>query len=378
MMRALRWHGAKDLRLEQIAIPRPGPEEVRIAVAYCGICGSDLHEYESGPHAIPVELPHTLSGRTAPLTLGHEFCGTVVEVGTEVSHLHIGDRVAVEPEYRCSQCAYCRGGSYNLCTGMGFAGLMGDGGMAEFAVVPSYMLHRLTDGVSLEQAAVLEPAAVALHALRRSVLPTGGSCAIFGLGPIGLLLVMLAKLQGASTIVAVDVSTERLEMARQAGASHIIDANSQSADALRQTIASATEGLGVDVSFEAAGLQATFEGALRALRKGGNMVMVGLMPEARLEVFEAVNRELSLVASVGYRHVYEELMGLIESGQFDPISIVTKTVPLAQAISEGFAALLEDRSQIKILVTPVDATSCDASDTGGTGNTGAIQPRSQP
>ena len=121
---------------------------------------------------------------------------------------------------------------------------------------------------------------------------------------------------------------------------------------MRHTIASATDGLGVDTSFEAAGLQATFEGALRALRKGGNMVMVGLMSEARLDAFDAVNRELSLVASVGYRDVYQELMGLIEAGRFDPTSIITKTVPLEHAVSEGFAALVQDRSQIKILVSP--------------------------
>lgn len=352
MMRALRWHSAQDLRVEQIPTPKPGPQEVRIAVQYCGICGSDLHEYESGPHAIPVGTPHAVSGRTAPLTLGHEFCGTVVELGSAVSSLQVGDRVAVEPEYRCSHCAYCRSGAYNLCADMGFAGLMGDGGMADFAVVPSYMLHRLPEGVSLEQAAVMEPAAVALHALRRSQLPAGGSCAIFGLGPIGLLLVQLAKLQGAGTIIAVDVSPQRLEMARQAGASLVIDGKGLTPRALRHTIASATDGLGVDTSFEAAGLQATFEGALRALRKGGNMVMVGLMSEARLDAFDAVNRELSLVASVGYRDVYQELMGLIEAGRFDPTSIITKTVPLEHAVSEGFAALVQDRSQIKVLVSP--------------------------
>ena len=352
MMRALRWHGAQDLRLEQIPIPRPGPRQVRIAVQYCGICGSDLHEYESGPHAIPVGTAHAVSGRSAPLTLGHEFCGTVVELGSEVTGLQVGNRVAVEPEYRCSHCAYCRSGAYNLCADMGFAGLMGDGGMAEFAVVPSYMLHRLPDAVTLEQAAVLEPAAVALHALRRSQLAAGASCAIFGLGPIGLLLVTLAKLQGAHTIIAVDVSPERLHMATQAGASHAIDAKGLTPRELRHTIASATAGLGVDTSFEAAGLQATFEGALRALRKGGNMVMVGLMPEARLDAFDAVNRELSLVASVGYRDVYPELIGLIAAGAFDPSSIITQTVPLELAVRDGFAALVQDRSQIKILISP--------------------------
>jgi (R,R)-butanediol dehydrogenase/meso-butanediol dehydrogenase/diacetyl reductase len=266
-MRALQWHGPRDIRLVDLDTPRAGPGEVCIAVAYCGICGSDLHEYADGPHAIPVETPHPLSGCTAPLTLGHEFCGTVVEVGTGVTTLVQGDRVAVEPEYRCYRCAYCRSGSYNLCASMGFAGLMGDGGMADFAVVPAYMLYRLPDDVSLEQAAVIEPAAVALHALRRGGLRLGDTCAVFGLGPIGLLLITLAKLQGATTIVAVDVSPERLAAAGRLGATHVFDGRSFDESALRHAIHAASGGLGVDVSFEAAGLPVTFESAMQALRR---------------------------------------------------------------------------------------------------------------
>ncbi|MDR9059719.1 Sorbitol dehydrogenase [Burkholderia multivorans] len=351
-MRALQWHGPRDVRLVDIDTPRVGPGEVRIAVAYCGICGSDLHEYADGPHAIPVDAPHPLSGRTAPLTLGHEFCGTVVEVGAGVTTLRAGDRVAVEPEYRCQRCAYCRAGSYNLCVSMGFAGLMGDGGMADFAVVPAYMLHRLPEGVTLEQAAVLEPAAVALHALRRGELRLGNTCAVFGLGPIGLLLIMLAKLQGATTIVAVYVSPQRLAAAKRFGATHAFDARSLDAAALRDAIRAETGGLGVDVAFEAAGLPATFEAAMHALRKGGRVVMVGLMPHAGFDAFRAVNDELTFTASVGYRHAYDDLLRIVASGALDPASIVTRTVSLEHAIADGFDALLADRTQIKILVSP--------------------------
>ncbi|NML31497.1 2,3-butanediol dehydrogenase [Paraburkholderia antibiotica] len=351
-MRALQWFGPRDVRLVDIAIPEVGPDEVRIEVAYCGICGSDLHEYADGPHAIPIGTPHALSGRTAPLTLGHEFCGTVVEVGAHVTTLRAGDRVAVEPEYRCSRCMYCRIGSYNLCESMGFAGLMGDGGMADYAVVPSYMLYRLPDTVSLRQAAVLEPAAVALHALRRGDLRLGDTCAVFGLGPIGLLLVVLARLQGASTIVAVDVSPERLAKAVELGATHAFDARAYDALALNEAIRAATGGPGVAVSFEAAGLPSTFESASRALRKGARLVMVGLMPHASFDAFRAVNDELTITTSVGYRHAYDDLLRMVEAGVIDPASIVTKTVTLEDAVSGGFDALLNDRSQIKILVAP--------------------------
>ncbi|MDR6392525.1 2,3-butanediol dehydrogenase [Paraburkholderia phenoliruptrix] len=356
-MRALQWHGPWDLRLVELDTPRAGPGQVRIAVAYCGICGSDLHEYADGPHAIPVDAPHPLSGRTAPLTLGHEFCGTVVEVGAGVTGLSLGDRVAVEPEYHCKQCAYCRSGSYNLCVSMGFAGLMGDGGMADFAVVPAYMLHRLPDEVSLEQAAVMEPAAVALHALRRAELRLGDTCAVFGLGPIGLLLISLAKLQGATTIVAVDVSRERLAAASHLGATHALDAGALDAPALRDALRDAAGGLGVDVSFEAAGLPATFEAAMQGLRKGGRVVMVGLMPHANFDAFRAVNDELTFTASVGYRHAYGDLLRIVGSGALDLTSIVTRIVSLDDAVAEGFDALLADRTQIKILVSPAKPPS---------------------
>jgi (R,R)-butanediol dehydrogenase/meso-butanediol dehydrogenase/diacetyl reductase len=352
MMRALKWHAAHDIRLEKVEVPTPKDNEVVVAVAYCGICGSDLHEYDSGPHAIPIEVPHKLSGSVAPIIIGHEFCGTVVQVGSSVRNFKAGDRVSVEPEYRCQQCAYCETGSYNLCVSMGFAGLMGDGGMAEFAVIPAYMLHHLPDTVSFEQAATFEPAAVALHALRRAELKLGDTCAVFGLGPIGLLLVALAKLQGATTIVAVDVSEERLNSAKQAGATHVFNGREFDSHELVQAIQAETNGLGVDVSFEAAGLNATLENGLQALRKGGKLVMVGLMPEAKFNSFDMVNNELSLIASVGYRHVYEELIQLVANKMFDPSFIVTKVVPLERTVTDGFDALLKDRSQIKILVAP--------------------------
>ena len=182
-MKALRWHAARDLRLSELERQAPRPGEVELEVAYCGICGSDLHEYQSGPHSIPQAEAHLLSGCRAPLTLGHEFCGVVAALGPGVEGLRIGDRVAVEPEYRCGECRYCREGRYNLCESMGFIGLMGDGGFAERARVPAYMLHRLPDAVGFRQAAVLEPAAVALHALRRSSLAPGQRCAVFGARP---------------------------------------------------------------------------------------------------------------------------------------------------------------------------------------------------
>jgi (R,R)-butanediol dehydrogenase/meso-butanediol dehydrogenase/diacetyl reductase len=346
-MRALRWHGPRDLRLTELIEPSLQPGELRVSVAYCGICGSDLHEYANGPHAIPVENPHPLSHRKAPLTLGHEFCGTVVE--SAQTGVKVGTPVAIEPEYRCGECDDCRAGRYNLCRHMGFIGLMGDGGMADTAVVPAYAAHPLPEAVSLRQAAVFEPAAVSLHAVRRSSLQAGDACVVFGLGPIGLLLVALLRKCGAGRIVAVDVDLRRLDRAGALGASHTVDA--RRADPV-QAVLAATGGRGAAVAFEAVGSQATLDGCLRAVRKGGEVMLVGLMGEARLDAFDMVNRELRLNSSVGYRDVYPTLIDWTARGEFDPSAIVTRVVGLQDAVPRGFEALMHDKAQVKVLVTP--------------------------
>lgn len=348
-MKAWFWHGARDLRLEETASRPLQRGEIRVAVAYCGICGSDLHEYADGPHSIPVTQPHPLSGRTAPLIIGHEFCGTVVEIAPDVTSIKPGARVTIEPEYRCGRCAHCLAGAYNLCVAMGFAGLMGDGGMAQEAVVPAYMAHALPDAVAFEQAAVAEPAAVALHAVRQSRLQAGDTCVIFGLGAIGQLLVMMARLQGAGKIIAVDVVPARLALARQLGAALALDARHEDVQA---AVLAQTGGVGAPVSFEAAGSQATFDGALQVLRKGGEMVLVGLVPKVTLDSFDLVNRELRITSSVGYRDVYPDLLALIAAGKLDLSQVVTRTVALEQAVTDGFEVQLQSRDEIKILVQP--------------------------
>ncbi|WP_131738242.1 2,3-butanediol dehydrogenase [Actinomadura roseirufa] len=338
-MRAAVWYGARDVRVEDVPAAAPRAGEVAITVAYCGICGSDLHEYLDGPHAVPVDAPHPESGRRAPLTLGHEFCGTVAEVGPDVTGFQPGDRVAVEPHYRCGTCARCRAGEYNLCRHFGFAGLMGDGGLAERAVVPSYMLHRLPAGVPLEQAAVLEPAAVALHALRRSGLRDGETVAVSGLGPIGLLVVRLAAHYGAGRIVASDPSASRRALARRLGATEVVDAG----------LLPAGE---ADLAFEAVGTEGTLRDCLAATRRGGRVVLLGLGGTFAVDAFALVNNEQTIIGSVGYRDVYPELIQLVAEEGLDLAAIVTSTVPLADVVRDGFEALLTAKEEIKVLVRP--------------------------
>ena len=346
-MKALRWHGPRDLRLVDVTEAVLQPGEVRVRVAYCGICGSDLHEYLDGPHAIPVERPHPISGRCAPLTLGHEFCGAVAESADPA--VAVGARVAIEPEYRCGNCFHCRQGQYNRCVSMGFIGLMGDGALAETVVVPGYTVHRLPDDVRFDQAAAFEPAAVALHAVRSSGMQAGDACAVFGLGPVGLLTVAMLRQCGAGEIIAVDVHAGRLALAGAMGASEAVDASRvDSASAVFKS----TSGRGAAIAFEVAGVQASLDSTLASLRKGGEAVLIGLMGKARVDISDVVNRELRLTASVGYRDVFPTLIGWTARGLFDPSAIVTKKVSLAHAVSQGFDALIADKDQIKVLVTP--------------------------
>jgi len=349
-MTAAMWHGPKDVRLAELDVRPPGPGEVTIEVAYCGICGSDLHEYVDGPHAVPVGAPHPASGVTAPLVLGHEFCGTISAVGPGVSGLAIGDRIAVEPNYRCGTCPRCAAGEYNICRHFGFAGLTGHGGLAEYCTLPAYMAHRLPPEVSLEQAALFEPAAVALHALRRSGAGPTDTIAVVGLGPIGLLTVLLAGRLGIGRIIAAEVVAERLRLAARLGATDLVDAGSgeDAAERIREL----TGGQGADVAFEAVGAEHTLRTCLAATRRGGRVVLVGLTGDITLSAFELVNNEQSIITSVGYRDCHPELIRLVAEEGLDLTPLATETIPLDQVVPRGFEALLGGTGQIKVLVRP--------------------------
>lgn len=325
---AVRWHGPGDVRLECMQPAHPGPGEVLIRCAYCGACGSDLHEIHNGPHAIPTHIPHCLSGAVAPITLGHEFSGYVAEIGDGVTGLVPGAPVVIEPNYRCGDCPSCRAGRYHLCRYFGFAGLMGDGGMAQYAVVPAYMVHPLPEGFDLAQAAVLEPAAVALHAIRRSGLRAGDSAVVIGLGPVGLLVCALLRLRGVETVIGIDPVAARRDQAQAAGATVLAAGASQdTADRVRELVG----GTGADAAFEVVGAQATFTTGLHATRSGGRLVLVGLADQLQFNAFDLVNQEISIIPSVGYNDCHRELIDLVHSGRLDLSAFTNDVVALEQA-----------------------------------------------
>jgi (R,R)-butanediol dehydrogenase/meso-butanediol dehydrogenase/diacetyl reductase len=347
-MKAARWHKAKDIRVEDVDEPKPGPGQVKIKVAWTGICGSDLHEYLAGPIFVPVGEKHPLSHDAAPIVMGHEYCGEVTELGEGVDGLSVGDRVAVEPIFSCGDCAACRDGKYNLCSSLGFVGLSGGwGGFAAYSVVPARMAHKMPDGLSMEQGALVEPAAVALHAVRLSQIKAGDRAAVFGAGPIGLLVVEALQVAGASEIHVVEPSESRRAKAIELGATQAIDPRASDPS---KAIAEATDG-GVDVAFEVTGVPAVLPQTIDATRHEGQVLVVSIWEtEAAFQPNTVVLRERQIKGTIAYRNVYPAVMALMMRGYFSADKLVTKRITLDDIVVEGFEALAEEKSQIKVLV----------------------------
>ncbi len=346
-MKAARWHGVKDIRVEEIPEPSPAAGEVKVKVAWTGICGSDLHEYLAGPIFVPVDEEHPLSHDKAPITMGHEYCGTVTELGEGVSDLSVGDRVAIEPIFACGDCAACLEGKYNLCDSLGFVGLSGGhGGFAAYSVVPARMVHKMPDNLSMEQGALVEPAAVALHAVRLSKIKAGDKAAVFGAGPIGLLVVESLRVAGASEIHVVEPSEVRRQKALELGATSVIDPTSS--DAV-ETIREATGG--VHVAFEVTGVPAVLPQCIASTRHEGQTLIVSIWEsDASFHPNTAVLKERQLQGTIAYRNVYPAVMALMTQGYFSSEKLVTKRIALDDISAEGFEALVAEKSHVKILV----------------------------
>ena len=217
-MRAAMYYGNHKLEIEDIPEPSPGEGQVKVRVSRNGICGTDLHEYYDGPIFIPPDQPHPLTGKAMPLVIGHEFSGTVTEVGAGVTDVGEGDRVTIEPVYRCGHCRPCKSGRYNLCNSVGFHGLMADGGMAEYTVVPQNQVYRLPDSIPLEMGALVEPMSVAYHAAVLGEVNDQSRALIYGAGPIGIGLWFALRGMGLTEIDVVEPSPTRRNAIEALGA----------------------------------------------------------------------------------------------------------------------------------------------------------------
>jgi (R,R)-butanediol dehydrogenase/meso-butanediol dehydrogenase/diacetyl reductase len=353
-MRAARFYAARDIRIEDV--PEPDGElragQVLIKPRWCGICGTDLHEYLAGPIVTPAS-PHALTGATLPQILGHELSADVVAVGSDVAHVGPGDRISVMPLAYCGACYFCRRGLNHLCTTMGCVGLSWEwGGFASLAVIEGYQAWRLPDTVSYEQGALIEPAAVAAYGASRGGVQAGDRVLVTGGGPIGALSVLAALAAGAAEVYLSEPNQQRRRRGESLGATAIL--NPMAVDVV-QTIRDRTDGLGVDVALECAGNERALLDCLGSVRARGTVAQVGLhVAPASIEPMMLAEREISLVGTGAYSvHDWPRITSQVASGAFPVELVVSDRIPLEATVSDGFDVLTDPAGdQIKILVNP--------------------------
>jgi len=351
-MKAAVWYAKKDVRIEEVPNPpSPAPGEVQIKVHWCGICGSDLHEYLAGPIFIPAEHPHPLTGKKAPVILGHEFSGEIAKVGEGVNGIEVGDRVTASASRSCGECFWCRRGETIICEKNAGTGLMADGAFAEFVNVPGYDIYKLPPEVSYEEAALTEPLAVGLHAMRKARIVPGDNVVIVGAGTIGLATLQAARASGARNIIVAEIAKTRKEYAKKLGATMVFDPTEVD---LITAVADATDGVGADLGFECVGDPKTAALALNSVRRGGKMVVMGIFERPfELNLNSCVFFEKEIIGSLGYNDEFATVLSFLVDGRLQATPMITGKIKLDEILEEGFKELVENKDKnIKILVSP--------------------------
>jgi L-iditol 2-dehydrogenase len=329
-MKTFRLHGTGDLRNHEEPIPVAGAGEKLVRVKSVGVCGSDLHWFSGG------SIGDALLER--PLVLGHEFAG----------ELENGERVAVDPAISCGYCEPCQRGNPNLCLSIIFAGYgTQDGAMSEYVAWNQKCLFPIPDSLSFEDGAMLEPLGVAIHAVDLAHLKAGMTVGVFGCGPIGLLIIQMAKIAGAANIIATDKLPHRVEAAKALGADHAFLAGYNSE---LDQIRAATKGRGVDVAFEAAGVQETVDVSFAAVVMGGKIMLVGIPDEERTSFSASTARRKGLTIKMVRRMklTYPRAIELVSKDLVDVRSIVTHRFSLDQA--EEAYRVAERREGLKVIL----------------------------
>ena len=312
--------GIGKMGFEERDIPQPKDDEVLVKLEYVGICGSDLHYYESGAIGDYVVKP--------PFVLGHEPGGTVVEVGKNVTHLKVGDRVALEPGKTCGHCEFCKTGRYNLCPDVVFfATPPVDGVFQEYVAHEAGLCFKLPDNVSTMEGALIEPLAVGFHAARQGGAQAGQVAVVTGAGCIGLVSMMALKAMGVSKVYSVDVMDKRLDKALELGADGVINGSRE--DAVKKVMELAG-GMGCDLVIETAGTEITTRQAVQMTKKGATIVLVGYSKtgEIKMPISLALDKELTFKTVFRYRHIYPMAIDAVASGRVNLKGIVTNEFAL--------------------------------------------------
>ena len=353
-MRAARYYDRGDIRIDELPEPEVSPGTVGIDVAWCGICGTDLHEYLEGPIFAPGHgHSHPISGESLPITLGHEFSGVVYAVGEGVDDIEVGQHVVVEP-YIIGDDVDTGPDSrdYHLSPNMNFIGLAGrGGGLGEKIVVQRRWVHPIDKSVPLDQAALIEPLSVGYHAVERSGAKAGDVALVGGAGPIGLLTAAVLKAQGVTVVIS-ELSPLRRQKALESGvADHALDPSEVNvADEVRRL----TDGKGADVAFECSSVQVVLDTLMDALRPTGVLVVVSIWGKrADFDMHKLVMKEIDLRGTIGYVNSHPATIQLVESGKIDLAPFITGKIGLEGLVDEGFDTLIHrNETAVKILVSP--------------------------
>jgi L-iditol 2-dehydrogenase len=343
-MRALLLSEYKTLSVVDMPTPDIGDDDVLVRVRACGVCGSDIHGYDG-----------STGRRIPPLVMGHEAAGVIEQVGRGVQGFSAGDRVVFDSTVSCGVCEFCRRGQVNLCDnrmvlGVSCGTYRRHGAFAEYVAVPARILYKLPDNLPFERAALTEALSIAVHAVSRQTPSPSDTVVVVGAGMIGVLIIQVLKAKGVTNVLAVDLEPQKLSLAQRLGATRTLNPRDGDVPA---AIHALTAGKGADVAFEVVGHGDTVATAVRSVRKGGTVVLVGnLSPKVELPLQDVVTREISILGSCGSSGEIPECIDLLARGVVDVDPIISLTASLDDG-PELFARLHGgDRSLMKVIIQP--------------------------
>jgi len=334
-MKAAVFMGQEDVQVLNVPKPSILADEVLIRVAYCGICGSDIAAYKTGNYVVG-------------LTIGHEFSGTIEKVGSKVENLAVGDRVTGNGVIPCGECRFCLSGKPSQCESMDMPGVTLNGAFAELVKFPSWVVYKLPKKLSLLDAALVDPLACVLHPIKLSSFKPLDSVLIQGAGPLGVLTLEALKKSGAGKIMVAEVSDGRKKLAKDLGADLVIDPREENLPAL---IEKETDGLGVDVLFDTAGFPETLSSNFTLVKKGGEIMIVGITEEPTpADFFTVVLNELTIKGSYCGFNEYPLAIEMLSKGMISTRKIITSVIELEEINEKGFKPLMKPIKDCKIVV----------------------------
>ena len=346
-MKAAVWYGYKDLRIQEMPVPKPKGGQVLIKVDYAGICGTDRHEYV-GPNFIPTKKPHRLTGKMAPLIIGHEFSGRIAAVGDNVNGYSQGQRVTANGSLTCGKCELCQEGRYNICRKLGFVGVGDDGCFADYLVVDADKLFPIPDGVTQRQAALAEPLACGVHATKLAGDVRDKLAVIIGAGIIGIGAFYGAKLAGAKKVLVVARNEYRRDIIEKNGGEYL---NISDFD-LVNFVEEWSEGRLADVVYECAGTQETLDMCIPVCKPGGTIMVMGVFEKPpTIDMNTLQEAERKILTSQAHIDEMAEVLNYMDKGVIHADELVTKEVTLDTLVEEGFEELIRNsKKHIKVLI----------------------------